>query len=128
MPCLPEGGPSLSYFFDPKEFDFNYDFDFSQVKDDGKTYMREGFEYKRPYGWKRFRLKVKGKYEDDICMAPMGCAQNKPMENSLFRIMVRILKTQDFGNSFKPGPRAKYGTGIYTSPSLKMVAGKVLRT
>ena len=52
VPCLPGGGPSLSYFFDPKEFDFKYNYDFTEEKNDSKTYMRGGFEYKRPYGWK----------------------------------------------------------------------------
>ena len=41
VPCLLSGGgPSLSYFFNPNEFDFKHDFDFSQMKDDGKRNMR----------------------------------------------------------------------------------------
>ena len=95
VPCLPEGGPSLSYFFDPNEFDFKYDFDFSQMKDDGKTYMRGGFEYKRPYGWKRLGLKLKGSTRMTSGLVPMGYAQKKLLENGLFRIMVRMSPTQE---------------------------------
>ena len=123
VPCLPGGGPSLSYFFDPKEFDFKYDFDFTQKKDDGKTYMRGGFEYKRPYGWKRFGLKVKGKYEDDIWLGPDGIrTEEAPGEwpvsyhGTNVSSAKKILET-----GFKPGPGAMYGKGIYTSPSLEMV-------
>ena len=123
VPCLPGGGPSLSYFFDPKEFDFKYDFDFTQKKDDGKTYMRGGYEYKRPYGWKRFGTKVKGKYEDDIWLGPDGIrTEEAPGEwpvsyhGTNVSSAKKILET-----GFKPGPRAMYGKGIYTSPSLEMV-------
>lgn len=42
-----------------------FDFDFTNVKDDGQTYMRVKLEYKRPYGWKRFAVKVVERYEDD---------------------------------------------------------------
>ena len=123
VPCLPKGGPSLSYFFDPNEFDFNYDFDFSQMKDDGKTYMRGGFEYKRPYGWKRFGLKVRGKYENDIWLGPDGIrTEEAPGEWPVSYHGTNVSNARKIVETgFKPGPRAKYGKGIYTSPSLEMV-------
>lgn len=32
------------------EFDPAFDYDFNSVEDDGRRYMRRGFQYKRPYG------------------------------------------------------------------------------
>ena len=40
-----------------------FDFDFTNLKDDGTKYQRGGREYKRPYGWNRIALNVKNKYE-----------------------------------------------------------------
>ena len=123
VPCLPGGGPSLEYFFDPNEFDFNYDFDFSQMNDDGKTYMRGGFEYKRPYGWKRFGLKVKGKYEDDIWLGPDGIrTEEAPGEWPVSYHGTHVSNARKIVETgFKPGPRIAFGKGIYTSPSIEMV-------
>ena len=123
VPCLQGRGPSLSYFFDPKEFDFKYDFDFSKMKDDGKIYMRGGFEYKRPYGWKRFGIKVKGKYEDDIWLGPKGIrTAQAPGEWPVSYHGTNVSNARKIVETgFKPGPRALYGKGIYTSPSLEMI-------
>ena len=40
-----------------------YDYDFTNMKDDGSVYKRGGMEYIRPYGWKRIAMNVKDKYE-----------------------------------------------------------------
>ena len=48
---------------DPRGLDPQYDFDFSDVKDDGKKYMRGGHQYHRPYGWKKIANKVRERYE-----------------------------------------------------------------
>ena len=34
------------------------------MNDDGKTYIRGGRKYIRPYGWNRVALNVKDKYDD----------------------------------------------------------------
>ena len=44
---------------DPK-----YDYDFTEIDDKEKKFMRGGLEYKRPCGWKRYALKVREKYND----------------------------------------------------------------
>jgi hypothetical protein len=44
----------------------SHDRDFTDVNDNGKTFMRGNFEYKRPCGWKRFAINVLDKYEDNI--------------------------------------------------------------
>ena len=64
------GGGPLTVSTDELAPDFDYDFTYA--KDDGKQYMRGGFEYKRPYGWKRLAVRVLGKYENDIWLGPDG--------------------------------------------------------
>ena len=49
-----------------------FDYDFTYAKDDGEQYMRGGFEYKRPYGWMRFAVRVLGRYENDDWLGPDG--------------------------------------------------------
>ena len=45
---------------DPK-----FDYDFTNQVDDGRKYYRGGYEYQRPYGWKRCAIKVLGRFEND---------------------------------------------------------------
>ena len=52
-----------------------YDYDFTNIKDKGKIFMR-GYEYKRPCCWKRYVLKVKGKYENDNWLGYKGKSNN----------------------------------------------------
>ena len=51
------------FALDPSFLDPQYNFDFTNLKDDGTKYQRGGREYKRPYGWNRIALNVKNKYE-----------------------------------------------------------------
>ena len=108
---------------DTKELDPDFDYDFTDVKDDGERYMRGGFEYKRPYGWKRIAIKVVGKYQNDDWLGPNGIRTDEaPGEwvvsyhGTNMRSANMILK-----EGYKPGPGAAYGKGIYTSPNLEMV-------
>jgi len=59
------GGKPPHPAFNTDELDPAFDYDFNSVEDDGRRYMRGGFQYKRPYGWKRIAIKVLGKYGDD---------------------------------------------------------------
>ncbi|XP_022788065.1 uncharacterized protein LOC111327991 [Stylophora pistillata] len=85
---------------DPRGLDPQYDFYFSDVKDDGKKYMRGGHQYHRPYGWKKIAIKVRA-------VSYHGTQVSKAR---------KIVK-----EDLKPGPRAKFGPGVYSSPSLEMV-------
>ena len=59
--------------FDCSLMDPGFDFDFTRVNDVGKTFIRgRNFIYKRPCGWKRTALKVKGRYESDAWLGPAG--------------------------------------------------------
>ena len=114
-------GGVCSVSFD--ELDPEFDYDFSHVEDDGKKYMRGGFQYERPYGWKRIAIKVVGKYADDTWLGPKGIrTEEAPGEwpvsyhGTNMKSAKMILK-----EGYKAGPRQLYGRGIYTSPSLEMV-------
>lgn len=52
------GGGRLVYCMEDELFDLQYNFDFSNVKDDGQVFHRGGEVYRRPYGWKRLAIKV----------------------------------------------------------------------
>ena len=59
------GGKPPQPAFNTDELDPAFDYDFNSVEDDGRRYMRGGFQYKRHYGWKRIAIKVLAKYGDD---------------------------------------------------------------
>ena len=120
---LTSGGPGGVCSFNTDELDPGFDYDFSNAKDDGKRYMRGGFQYKRPYGWKRIAIKVVGKYDDDAWLGPNGIrTEEAPGEwpvsyqGTNMKSARMILKA-----GYKAGPRQLFGRGIYTSPSLEMV-------
>ena len=59
------GGEPALLVLSPDTLDPAYDYDFTYEDDDGTTFYRGGHQYYRPYGWYRYGLKVKGKYEDN---------------------------------------------------------------
>lgn len=63
---------SFSYGFNMNDLDPRFDYDFTEIADDGKRYKRGGFQYKRPYGWNRIAIKVLGKYSDDVWLGRDG--------------------------------------------------------
>src|SRR4051794_7606095 len=59
------GSPSNTLFIHSDQLDPTYDYDFTSIDDEGITFMRGNFEYKRPCGWKRIALSVLNKYENN---------------------------------------------------------------
>lgn len=53
------GGGVESFCMDTKNLDFKYNYDFTDLRDDGTSFQRGGMMYLRPYGWKRVALNVK---------------------------------------------------------------------
>ena len=73
-----------------------FDIDFTYVRDNGKQYKRGGFEYKRPYGWNRFAVRVLGRYENDLWLGADGdrTEETSGESNGLCLITERISKAQ----------------------------------
>ena len=69
------GGPS-EYHLSDDLFDPQYDYDFTNIKDYGKKFMRGGLMYNRPCGWKRYALKVDDKYENTDWLDSQGQSNN----------------------------------------------------
>ncbi len=101
-----------------------YDFDFTDMVDDGRTFMRGGYKYERPYGWERIAFNVVGKYEDDSWLGPGGIRTESAVKE--WPVSYHGTKCSCVAGivdeGFKIGPRDLYGPGVYTSPSLTMVA------
>ena len=122
---LEEWTPSDKWtFLDSSGLDPQYDYDFTNVEDDGKIYMRGGHQYHRPYGWNRIALKVHGKYsEGDEWLGPNGI-RTKQTPNE-WAVSYHGTKAEHVPSiikeGFKAGPRAKFGPGIYSSPCPKVV-------
>ena len=49
-----------------------FDYDFTGKKDDGTVFYRGGTCYYRPYGWKRYALKVLDRYDDNKWLGRSG--------------------------------------------------------
>ena len=75
--------PVRLYINDQALLDEKFDYDFTSVRDDGKKYHRGGKRYYRPYGWERFGLNVRGKYDDSS--ARQEFAQRRLRENGPYR-------------------------------------------
>ena len=118
---LKGGGGPLTVSTD--ELAPQYDYDFTGEKDDGKRYMRGDFEYKRPYSWMRYAVKVAGRYENDTWLGPDGIRTDQASGEwpVSFHETDRSSAEKIVKEGYKVGPGALYGPGIYTSPNLEMV-------
>ena len=118
---LKGGGGPLTVSTDGLAPDFDYDF--THKKDDGKQCMRGGSEYKRPYGWMRYAVRVLGMYENDVWLGPDGIWTSQASgewpvsyHGTYMSSAEKIVK-----EGYEVGPGKKFGEGIYTSQSLEMV-------
>lgn len=125
------GGDDASTVFqlDPDELAPGYDYDFTNKIDDGKVYIRGGYVYHRPYGWKRFALNVNGRSEyggDDTWLGPNGIrTQSSTGEWPVTyhgTYMTNVKGIVEDG--LVQGWRKNFGPGVYSSPSIEMV-GKI---
>lgn len=58
------GGGPTTLSLDPKILSPDFDYDFTDMEDDGSIFIRGGAPYKRPYGWKRYALNIGTRYPD----------------------------------------------------------------
>ena len=123
------GGADAATIFqlDPNELAPGYDYDFTNRVDDGKKYVRGGYVYHRPYGWKRFAINVNGRQEygrDDTWLGPNGIrtesTTNEWPVTYHGTYMTNVKGIVEEG--LVPGWRKKFGPGVYSSPSIEMVS------
>lgn len=137
--------PMIKLHDPDRDLDPRYNYDFTNQKDDGKTYTRGKYPgtagsgragkpipYHRPYGWKRYALKVLGRpeYGGDGWLGPDGIRT----ETDNLEWPVSYHGTQDQyvpdivqneeGEGLHPGSTNAYGIGVYSSPFMKTPSGK----
>lgn len=113
-------------FFHPE-----YDYDFTNIKDGDKTFMRGNEKYIRPCGWKRAALRVLQKYEDGNGWLGTGkdawpvSYHGHNMDGSLGIILTHDGEPND-KPSFLDASAASLrnpdtrGRGVYSTPDIKM--------
>ncbi|CAG8642622.1 3912_t:CDS:1 [Ambispora gerdemannii] len=108
-----------NYYFESSLLAPQYDYDFTNIDDNGSQYMRGGVPYKRPCGWKRIALNVTGKYnngddkwlgtdEDSWPVSYHGTAEHNARSIS------------EDGYLLSKGTRFAYGRGIYSTPDVNI--------
>lgn len=113
-------------FFHPE-----YDYDFTNIKDGDKTFMRGNEKYIRPCGWKRAALRVLQKYEDGNGWLGTGkdawpvSYHGHNMDGSLGIILTHDGEPNDkpsFLNASAASLRNPdtRGRGVYSTPDIKM--------
>ncbi|CAI2169869.1 4697_t:CDS:2 [Funneliformis geosporum] len=101
--------------------DRKYDYDFTNMKDEGATFIRGNLPYNRPYGWKRIALNVSVKHGSDDKW--LGCVGNSSDEwpvsyhgtNKEYADSIA-----DNGCLLCKGTRFLYGEGIYSTPKIEV--------
>lgn len=120
------GGGMPTFYVDDTLLDSRYDYDFTSKVDNGTKYYRGGYEYQRPYGWKRYAIKVLGRFDDDKWLGEQG----QRVRSSHGEWPVSYHGTgesasgsiaQD-GYRLSKGKRFKFGRGIYSTPSIEVAA------
>ena len=114
------GGPSI---LDSSELSPEYDYDFTDETDDGSVFMRGGFVYKRPYGWKRIAIKVLGRYSDNKWLGPGGIRRTEDPDEWPVSYHGTYIENANaiVKEGFQAGSGSMYGEGVYSSPDLEMV-------
>jgi hypothetical protein len=102
---------------DRSSWDQRYDYDFTNIDDKGKRFTRAGVEYRRPCGWKRYAIKVFGKYENEAWLGSNDSPDEWPVSyhgtgheaaNSIAQVGYDLTKHHRF----------VYGRGIYSTPNI----------
>ena len=116
------GNAPVPMVLDRKLLHPGYDYDFTNMVDDGTQYIRGGKVYQRPYGWKRIALKVIGKFDDDDWLGQNGIrreSSSKEWPVSYHGTEEKFGKSiADEGYKLSKCKKFVHGKGIYSSPSI----------
>ncbi|KAF3912595.1 hypothetical protein AA313_de0200406 [Arthrobotrys entomopaga] len=109
-------GGATAMYLPPDYLDPAYDWDFTTTKDGAASFSRGGEKYVRPCGWKRYALKVNGKYGSDVWLGSSDARGEWPVSyhgtglrnaESIAEEGYKLAKSYNF----------VHGVGIYSSPS-----------
>ncbi|CAG8533855.1 1190_t:CDS:1 [Funneliformis mosseae] len=122
------GGSVTIYILDLDLLDPHFDYDFTNMKSSGETYMRGNFKYNRPYGWRRIALKVLNKFDDNGWLGVKKRVTN--LESVEGEWIVSYHGTANFnansiaddGYLLNKGKRFVFGRGIYSTPNIEVAA------
>ena len=132
-------GPTV-LVLDDHLLDPDYDYDFTNERDTGRVYQRgqsQGFlgflkhdyHYKRPYGWNRIALKVKGKYQDDTWLGiPVAGSERTKSSKGEWPVSYHGTSKEGAEGIAKTGyderrlKRDKFGRGFYSTPDVDVAA------
>ncbi|KAL2086900.1 hypothetical protein ACEWY4_017959 [Coilia grayii] len=110
------------FVMDEEFFDPRFDCDFTNTKDTA-TYTRGNEVYKRPYGWRRFALKVLDKYADgNAWLGSAGYRKGSdPNEWPVSYHGTNRPGAQGIiDDHYIPGSGQAYGRGVYSTPDVKI--------
>ncbi|RIB16175.1 hypothetical protein C2G38_1530146 [Gigaspora rosea] len=114
-----KGEESIISCLNPNDLDQTYNRDFTNVNDERKIFIRGGFRYLRPCGWKRIALKVTKKYDngDDRWLGTDNYAWPVSYHGTARRNAKSI---SEDGYLLSKGQRFAFGHGIYTTPDIEV--------
>merc|ERR1719362_61163 len=96
-------------------FDFRYNQDFRNVKDDGRELIRGGMPYQLPTGWMRFAVNVNGQFSDNLWLREDETGWAVAYHGTSGSSLPGILNS-----GFRLGSGQKFtkdcGQGVYCSP------------
>ena len=116
------GGGAPIFTLDTDLLNPQYNFDFTDLENDGSVFRRGGKEYIRPYGWNRIALNVRNKYSSTAWLGGVrGGTRTAEVKGEWAvsyhgtkrRFAEEIARTK---YDLAKGKRFKYGRGIYSTP------------
>ncbi|CAG8691215.1 15907_t:CDS:1, partial [Acaulospora morrowiae] len=113
------GGSVIVHYLDRESLDPRYDRDFRNIGDNGKQHFRGGIEYRKPCGWRRFALKVVGKYDDGDDRW-LGTDHNSWPVSYHGTAKHNVRSIAEDGYLLSKGKRFAFGRGIYSTPDLNV--------
>ena len=113
------GGGCIISYLPSSALDPSYDYDFTHISDNGVTYMRGNVQYRRPCGWKRFALKVTGKY-DNGNDAWLGTDKKAWPVSYHGTAKYNTKSISEEGYLLSKGKRFDFGRGVYSTPDVNL--------
>ncbi|CAF2071290.1 unnamed protein product [Rotaria magnacalcarata] len=107
---------------DKNSLDSKYDYDFTNINDNGKTFTRGSIEYRRPCGWKRFAIRVAGKYDDEIWLGSSNNSNEWPVSYHGTKHDA-VNSIAQMGYDLTKHKRFVHGRGIYSTPDVNIAKG-----